>query len=230
MIVRPERPSSTVRPEPELQKRNRRPRSAAAARRRRRLPGRSAGGARWVGAPLARGKRRREWLTRPLFPTCPQLRPRPRTSQYGVLSAPRAREGCARVVNAHLRRFATVAQGGLAKCRRYVHGSEKQFSSRNSDRSFCGRPQSTICGCSTKPGSDSCFVQRLWSTGKGNSVTSRCWIGRAGAQGDLYAQKYHHDLSGAFTTTNHSYYFARKHGNGPLDTTELPNVVLSEHG
>jgi hypothetical protein len=45
MIVRPERPSSTVRPEPELQKRNRRPRSAAAARRRRRLPGRSAGGA-----------------------------------------------------------------------------------------------------------------------------------------------------------------------------------------
>jgi putative ABC transport system substrate-binding protein len=43
MIVRPERPSSTVRPKPELQKRNRRPRSAAAARRR--LPGRSAGGA-----------------------------------------------------------------------------------------------------------------------------------------------------------------------------------------
>jgi hypothetical protein len=33
MIVRPERPSSTVRPEPELQKRNRRLRSAAAARR-----------------------------------------------------------------------------------------------------------------------------------------------------------------------------------------------------
>jgi hypothetical protein len=25
-------------------------------------------------------------------------------------------------------------------------------------------------------------------------------------------------------------YFARKHGNGPLDRTELPNVVLCEHG
>ena len=59
----PRTPELHVRPEPELQKRNRRPRSAAAARRRRRLPGRSAGGARWVGAPLARGKRRREWLT-----------------------------------------------------------------------------------------------------------------------------------------------------------------------
>jgi hypothetical protein len=36
-------------------------------------------------------------------------------------------------------------------------------------------------------------------------VQGMTWIGRAGAQGDLYAQKFYHDLSGAFTTTNHSY-------------------------
>jgi hypothetical protein len=56
--------------------------------------------------PCAREEIAQRWPTRPagtLFPNCPRLRLRPPYLTVWVVSAPRARESCARVVNADSR-------------------------------------------------------------------------------------------------------------------------------
>jgi hypothetical protein len=50
------------------------------------------------------------------------------------------------------------------------------------------------------------------------------WIGRAGAQGDLLAQKFYRDLSGAFTAPNHSWTGQENIESGRWSFRNCPNL------